>query len=224
MLWSARLVRDEAAMAKAKRRRSTKRLRRVKVSDPAYLKARAVLDAGMHQFNAAGHSRREAEDYIVSQFDGSAEMMLHTVHDRAGVLTLAQALDGLVPKSLEFLIQWAGLARIPTSESPTALDLAEFRERLLRRAEHWKSMAHAAVAERVEETPAQRGLRRQQILDPLLKVAGITSDDAWAERAGTPTDRNTPRDYRSGKTNKLQKETRKALAEALGISPSELPD
>jgi len=208
----------------AKKRRRTKRLRGVHLNDSAWLKCLSELDAGMHQFNAGGRSRREAEDYIVSQFDRAAEMTLQTVRDRACALALVPVLDGLVPKLLEFLTQWTRLARIPTSESPTALDLAEFRERLLRRAERWKSMAHAAVAERIEETPAQRGLRRQQILDPLLKNAGITSDDAWAERAGTSTDRNTARDYRCGKTNKLRQETRKALAQALGISPSELPD
>jgi hypothetical protein len=125
---------------------------------------------------------------------------------------------------LEWLPEWTGVARMPTAEASTALDLAEFRGRLMRRAEHWKSEAHATVAAQTEETPEQRALRRQRILDPLLERASISSNDAWAARAGAGTDRNTPRDYRSGKTKKLRKANREALAEALGISALELPD
>jgi hypothetical protein len=208
----------------ATKRRRAKRLRRAHVRDPEHLKYLSELDAGMHRFNAAGASRREAEDYVVSQFDHVGEMGLKLVRDRASALDLAQELDLLIAQMAEWLPQWTGLARIPGSEAPATLHLAEFRERLLRRAEHWKSEAHATVAAQTEETPKQRGLRRQWILDPLLRRAGISSDDAWAERAGAGTDRNTPRDYRSGKTKKLRKANRETLAEALGISASELPD
>jgi len=159
----------------AQKRRRAKRLRRVRVGDPAFLKACAALDGGMHGFNAAGHRRREAEDLYRLPV-----RCLRRNHAANGARPCrrpgcGQELDGVVPKSLEFLIQ--------SSESPTVLDLAEFRERMMRRAEHWKSLAHAAVAERTE--PEQRGLRRQQLLDPLLEKAGIPSDDAWAERAET---------------------------------------
>lgn len=184
----------------AKKRKKAKRLQPLKVGDPAFQKACAILDAGMHALNAdwaqpAGDGRL----YRIPVGCRRGNHAANRARPRRA-LALAEALDGLIPKSLEFLTQWTGLARIPTSESPTTLDIAEFRERLMRRAEHWKSQAFAAVAEQAEETSEQRGLRRQRILDPLLEKAGFTSDDAWAERAGDATDRNTPRDYRSGKT------------------------
>lgn len=218
---SARL-REELAVA-TKRRRA-KRLRRVRLQGPEWLKYLSELDAGMHRFNADGASRREAEDHVVSLFDRAGEMGLKTVRDRASALDFAEALDRLVSQMVEWLPQWTDEARIPASETPTALNLVEFRERLLRRAEHWKSEAHTVVAAQTEETPEQRGLRRQRILDPLLQRAGIRSDEAWAERAGVSIDRNTPRDYRSGKTKKLRRANQETLAEVLGISASELPD
>ena len=208
----------------AQKRKRAKRVPQARVTDPAWQKRLSELDAGGHRFNAEGRSRPDVEDYIVSQLDGSAEAMLPTVRNRAGAQEVARVLDGLVPRLVEFSRQWAGLARIPTSETPTPLDLAEFRERLMRRVEHWKSEAYALVAARTEETPEQRGLRRQEKLGPLLEKAGIGSDDAWAERAGAGMDRNSPRDYRSGKTKKLRRGTRRALAAALGISASELPE
>jgi hypothetical protein len=207
----------------AQKRRRRKPVRRVKVTDPAWQKLRAQLDSRMHRFNAEGGTRQDTEDYIVSQLDGSAEGMLLTLGNRAGADKVGRELDGLVAPCVEFLVQWPGSARIPTSEAPGTMELAEFRERLLRRTEHWKSMAFAMVAERTAETPEQRGIRRQKILDPMLQKAGIASDDVWAERAGAGVDRNTPRDYRSGKTKKLRRETREALAAALEIAASELP-
>jgi hypothetical protein len=159
----------------AQQRGRRKPVRRVKVTDPAWQKQRAQLDSGMHRFNSDGRTRQDTEDYIVSQFDGSAEGMLLTVRIRADADELGRGLDGLVAPCVEFLVQWAGSARIPTAEAPSTLELAEFRERLLRRVEHWKAEAYQKVAAQTEETPAQRGLRRQAKLDPLLEKAGARS-------------------------------------------------
>jgi hypothetical protein len=98
------------------------------------------------------------------------------------------------------------------------------RRQLLRRAEHWKAKAHAAYRCLLEETVAQRASRRKRVLAPLLKNAGIRSDDEWAARADATMDRNTARDYRNGKTKKLRKVNRTTLAQALNVDQSLLPD
>ena len=81
-----------------------------------------------------------------------------------------------------------------------------------------------AGSPRREETAEQRSVRRCAIVDPLMKKAGIRSDSEWAEKAGTAMDRNTPRDYRNGKTKRPRKSTRIALAAPLGVDESELPE
>lgn len=75
-----------------------------------------------------------------------------------------------------------------------------------------------------EETIVQRSARRCAIVDPLMKLRGFASDDEWAMKAGDNMDRNTPRDYRNGKTKRLRRSTRQLLASALGVDVSKLPD
>ena len=75
-----------------------------------------------------------------------------------------------------------------------------------------------------EETPEERSARRRAIIDPLMRKAGVTSDEDWASRAGENMDRNTPRDYRNGVTKRLRRASRNGLAKALGIPEGELPD
>ena len=192
-------------------------------NDPAYVKYLCELDTGMHGFNSARCGSREAADYVVSQFDRAAQMALKTLSDRASALQFGRTMDWLVRKSLEFWQRWRREA-LPALEQPSPETLAETREGLLRRAEHRKAEAHSMVAAQIEKTPEQRGARRRRVLNPLLEKARITSDGIWAERAGATVDRNTPRDYRTGKTKRLQRATRQALAEPLGIWESELPE
>lgn len=75
-----------------------------------------------------------------------------------------------------------------------------------------------------DETQEERSARRKAVVDPLMKNAGVTSDEDWASRAGANIDRNTPRDYRNGLTKRLRPASREALAKALAIKTAELPD
>jgi hypothetical protein len=90
----------------------------------------------------------------------------------------------------QFIVQLLGWFRrwqitLPKSPKPSAKASSDPRTRLLRRGEYWKAEAHAIGLICAGETPKQRAARRERILMPLLKKAGITSDEAWAERAGT---------------------------------------
>jgi hypothetical protein len=124
---------------------------------------------------------------------------------------------------LEWFREWVHAAALPKSQQPSQTAKTALQRSLLRRAEHWKAKAHATCLALMEESPKQRAVRRQRVVNPLMKRVGITSDDAWAERAGSNIDRNTPRDYRNGKTKTLRQANRQALAQALEITESELP-
>lgn len=62
--------------------------------------------------------------------------------------------------------------------------------------------------------------RRRSVVDPLLKAKGLSIHD-WAQRA--IVDHHTAANYLKGKTNPYP-DTRKKLANALGLSPNDLPN
>jgi hypothetical protein len=78
--WKRSFVRGGAEKTRGKTAAAGRR------QDSEYLKYLSELDAGMHRFNAAGASRRKAEDYVVSQFDRAGKMELMTVRDRTSAL------------------------------------------------------------------------------------------------------------------------------------------
>ena len=82
-------------------------------------------------------------------------------------------------------------------------------------------VGHGAPA---PESQEERGKRRRDVVEPLMKRAGIRSAEAWAEKCGSSMDKNTPRDYLNGSTAKPRITTRQALARGLGIDALELPD
>jgi hypothetical protein len=182
-----------------------------------------TIHAAAHRFNSEKRGSREAANYVVKQFDHVAGTLLKTVKDRSSAVACGKELDGLVPELLAFFRGWVNVAPLPKSQKPSGRAYAELGRRLLRRAEHWKAKAQTTCLALTEESPKQRTARRQRVINPLLKRAGITSDEDWAARAGSNIDRNTPRDYRNGKTKTLRRVTREALAQALGITESELP-
>jgi hypothetical protein len=183
-----------------------------------------TVHAGGHSFNSEPRSSRQAADYTIKHFDETARMQLNVVRDFSSALKCNTALDKLVPRLQAWFREWVESAGIPRSKQPSRKAYEDLDKRLLRRAEYWKGKAHAICLSLTEESPKQRASRRQRVLKPLLKKAGITSDEVWAERAGENIDRNTPRDYRNGKTKRLRKANRHALAIALGIAESELPE
>lgn len=183
----------------------------------------STMHAEMHRFNSKKRGSREAANYVVKQFDHVAGTHLKTVKDHSSAVACGKELDGVVPKFLAWFRRWVEVAALPKSQKPSGTAYAELGRRLLRRAEHWKAKAQEISLASREESQMQRAARRQRVVKPLMKRAGITSDDDWAERAGSNIDRNTPRDYRSGKTKTLRRATREALARSLGITESELP-
>ena len=183
----------------------------------------STIHAEAHRFNSEKRGSRHAADYLVKQFDLVAGTLLKTVKDHSSAVACGKALDRVVPKFLAWFRSWVAVAALPKSQQPGGGAYAELGRRLLRRAEHWKAKAHATCLALAEEPPKQRAARRQRVVNPLMKRAGISSDDDWAARAGSNIDRNTPRDYRNGKTQMLRRVTREALAQALGITKSELP-
>jgi hypothetical protein len=74
-----------------------------------------------------------------------------------------------------------------------------------------------------DETAEERSTRRHMIVDPWMQDADIKSAEMWATKAGGNIDKNTPRDYLSGKTKTLRAESRIALARALNKGADELP-
>jgi hypothetical protein len=200
----------------------SKRVRRSHAQYRQWVQFLSTMNAAAHRFNSGRQSARETADYLVAHFDAPARAMLETVGDYSSALVCGKALDDLVLTCLAWFRQWIQVAALPPSKRPSRKAHNDLRKRLMRRAEHWKAEAQARVPLPVE-SPTQRARRRQRELQPLLKKAGITSDDAWAECAGASMDRNTPRDYRNGKTKTLRRGTRQALAQALGIPASKLP-
>jgi len=183
----------------------------------------STIHAEAHRFNSRKLDFREAANHLVKQLDHVAGALLKTVKDHSSAVACANELDSLVVKLLKWFREWVHAAALPRSQKPSQTLKTALRRRLLRRAEHWKAKAHATCLALVEESPEQRAVRRQRVVNPLMKSAGITSDDAWAERAGSNIDRNTPRDYRNGKTKTLRQANRQALAQALAVTESELP-
>jgi hypothetical protein len=183
----------------------------------------STIHAAAHRFNSEKRGSRDAADYLVKQFDLVGGTLLKTVKDHSSAVACGKALDRVVPKFLTWFRSWVAVAALPKSLKPAERAHAELRRRLLRRAEHWKAKAHANCLALAEESPKQRATRRQRVVNPVMKRIGISSDDDWAARAGSNIDRNTPRDYRKGKTQRLRRVTREALAQALGIAESELP-
>jgi hypothetical protein len=183
----------------------------------------STIHAEAHRFNAEKRGSSDAANYLVKQFDHVAGTLLKTVKDHSSALACGKALDRVAPKFLAWFRSWVDVAALPQSLKPAGRAHAELGRRLLRRAEHWKAKAHATCLALTEESPKQRSARRQRVINPVMKKVGISSDDDWAARAGSNIDRNTPRDYRNGKTQRLRRVTREALAQALGITESELP-
>jgi hypothetical protein len=195
-------------------------------SHPKYrewVKFLSTIDKAAHRFNSAVPSSRRAADYLVRHFDATARALLETVGEYSSALVCGKVLDSLVLHVLAWFRRWIREAAFPPSKRPSRKAHNDLRKRLLRRAEHWKAEAQARVS-LPDESPKERAKRRQRVLKPLLKKAGITSDEAWAERADPSMDRNTPRDYRNGRTVRLRRASRHALAQALGILDSELPE
>ena len=188
-----------------------------------WLKFLSSIKDAAHRFNSEKRSAAEAADYLVGYFDHTARALLETVGDYASALKCGTELDNLVPEFLAWYRAWVRAAAL-TRSKPSRKEIDDLRKRLLRRAEHWKAEAHATRVPLPKESAKQRAERRQRELEPLLRKARITTDDVWAERAGATMDRNTPRDYRTGKTARLRKTTRQALAQALGILEIDLPD
>jgi len=191
--------------------------------DPKYaqwMHFASSLEGAGHRFNSRECGPRETTNYLVRQYDYTGRMLVETVNDYPSARRCSKELDRLVPAFLTWLVSLG--ATLPKSRRVPARMLADAHKRLMRRAEHWKAKAYAMVL--IEETPSERAARRQRALRPLWKRAGISSDEAWAERAGGNIDRNTPRDYRAGKTKKLRSANRKALAEALGVAETDLPE
>jgi len=180
----------------------------------------AKINAQAHSFNTKARSSAEAASHLVKLLDHVGATLVLTVRHHSSAIECSRELDGLVVELPKWFTQWVDAAALP---KPTQAATSAVHRRLLRRAEYWKAKAHVASARLVEESPRQRAARRQRVVNPMMKKAGFTSDDAWAERAGPNIDRNTPRDYRSGKTKNLRRSTRQALAQALGIAEAELP-
>ena len=183
----------------------------------------STIHAEAHTFNSRKRDYRKAADYLVKHLDHVGGAMVETVKDHSSAVASGEELDRLVVKLLEWFRKWVHAAAFPKSQKPSQTAKTALQRRLLRRAEHWKAKAHATCLALVKESPKQRAERRQRVVNPLLRRAGITSDDAWAARAGSNIDRNTPRDYRKGKTKTLRQANRQALAQALEITESELP-
>ena len=182
----------------------------------------SAIDGLAHRFNSDQRSAKEAANYLIRHFDATGRAMLESVGDYSSALVCGRGLDSLVPRFLAWFHKWIGVARLMPTQCPSPKMYTDLRRRLMRRAEFWKAQAQVRVL-LPEESVKERGARRQRILKPLLKKAGITSDEVWAERADPTMDRNTPRDYRLGKTKKLRRGTRQALAQALAIPESKLP-
>jgi hypothetical protein len=201
----------------------TKKLSEDSAQYPDWIKFLSAINEAGHEFNAVSLTFATASQYVSEQFDRTAEAMLLTVHDYRSAVACGKALDKFAPQ-IEKCLRELTSGNLPRSKRPSSGALMAFRRQLLRRAEHWKAQAHAAYRGLLEESVAQRASRRKRVVNPLLRKAGIRSDEEWAARANTTMDRNTPRDYRSGKTKRLRKSNRVDLAQALKIEESRLPD
>jgi len=195
--------------------------------DPKYadwVKYLSTTDEASHRFNSQRPSVRKTADYMARQYSRAAALIIETVTDYASAEQCGQRLDSFAKRVLRMFPKLVSVA-VPSHDHLELRKVeSQLRERLLRRSEFWKAEAQKAARSRTEESMAQRAARRQAVLKTLLKRAGIRSDDEWAERAGESMDRNTPRDYRNGKTKELRKATREALAKPLGIPASRLPE
>jgi hypothetical protein len=156
----------------------------------------ANLAEKAHWFNSKPRSLKAVGDYLLRQFDLTCRMQLELVDDYSSARQCDKAIDDILERFLDWFRRWQTRSK-PRKLSTRAEHAV--RKRLLRRGAHWKAKAYAIGVGVTAETREQRAARRKRILNPLLKKAGIDSDEAWADRAGDSIDRNTPRDYEMAK-------------------------
>jgi hypothetical protein len=158
----------------------------------------------------------------IEAFEQNRDAQISLVKDYQSAGTCERALKGLMDFCLDWFQRW--LAETRQDEAVARRFTTKLQLELLERFNSAKLHALETAEQLLagEETQEERAERRKAVVNPLMKKVHIPTDIAWAVRAGL--DRNTPRDYRNGKTKRLRKPNREALATPLEIKESELPD
>lgn len=152
----------------------------------------------------------------VAKFSIHAEAYLALVDDLPSQEVFALVLEGLAKNA------WQQYSGMPL-EGASPDDLLIFRQLV----SHWTAESYRRIATphafpQTADAPAQEdsaATQRQAFIDPILAKKGLTRSK-WASRAGV--DPSVVYGYMDG-TSSPRADTRKALADVLGVEASDLP-
>jgi hypothetical protein len=155
-------------------------------------------------------------DIAIAVFDIRAHAHLRLVNDITAQKEFETLLDYWVKAAWQSYSGYSADEIQPDFTSTAYQDIAE-------RKEHWLTEGYRQLAAKnsLNATP-QHGPRqsRRQFIEPLLTKKGLTPSK-WASEAGV--DPSVVYDYLNEKSNP-RPDSRKDLAEVLGLEPSELPE